>query len=117
MNVIGRNDEMCDGEMEGQQSQGVCTLENSMTGDSAVRNRQIGGGHSGVLSLAATKGHVWVYGPAAVGVCIHVCSPSYHQRPSRCLDWAATETIWIFEEHSSKGGHADLSGLCCHLRP
>jgi hypothetical protein len=30
--------------------------------------------HSGVLACSATKGHVWVHGPAAAWVC-------YHQRP------------------------------------
>lgn len=30
-----------------------------------------------VQALAATEGHVWIYGPAATGVCVNVCSPCY----------------------------------------
>lgn len=46
--------------------------------------------------LAATKSHVWVCGPAAVGgICVNVCDLSYHQKPP--------ETMWIFEDYAAAG--------------
>ena len=37
------------------------------------------------VTHAATEGHVWVYSPAATGVCVAVHDPCYHRKPYECL--------------------------------
>jgi hypothetical protein len=60
----------------------VHTLRISVELETAVRNRWIWGGYGEVLTRATTNGHVC--GPAAAGVCVHVCGPSYYQSADRC---------------------------------
>ena len=87
---------------------GPYTVENVEHGDSmAVRTGQILRGHGEVLSGASTKGHVCIHGPAAAGVRVYVCDPSYYQRPRGCLWFGLLpKTMWISE------GHAACRGTC-----
>jgi hypothetical protein len=66
----------------------------------AVKSRQIRRGHDVILAWAATKGHIWVCGPAAAWVCVNAYGQSYHQRSSGCL-WSGIPlaTMWISEGH------------------
>lgn len=52
------------------------------------------------------------------GFCVDICGPSYHQRPRRC-PWSRllSETLWRSQGYVTEKEHAELSGLCCPLRP
>lgn len=75
-------------------------------------------GHSDACVCAATKGHVWICGFTAARVCVDDRGPCYHQRPRGCL-WSALQpaAMLMFAGLAVVRGHADASGLCCHLRP